>query len=147
MFYRRFFDRGKGKVKKKKKEEEDQEIDVKIVEEKFIQFEKVKKFGYKIRIFIYESIIDRYINRIFKKVEEQGEKIEEIFNTVIQIYKLNVGLYVRGYIEFGDLVLSKLEEYEFQYNLEVYKMIFSIFFEGKYLFKFKVDVEFIFFFR
>lgn len=143
MFYRRFLDRGKGKVKKKKKEEEDQEIDAKIVEEKLTQLEKVKKPGYKIRIPTYESTTDRYINRIFKKAEEQGEKTEETFNTAIQIYKLNAGLYVRGHIEFGDLALSKLEEYELQYNLEVYKMIFSIFPEGKYLPKSKVDAEFI----
>lgn len=143
MFYRRFLDRGKGKVKKKKKEEEDQEIDAKIVEEKLTQLEKVKKPGYKIRIPTYESTTDRYINRIFKKAEEQGEKTEETFNTAIKIYKLNAGLYVRGHIEFGDLALSKLEEYELQYNLEVYKMIFSIFPEGKYLPKSKVDAEFI----
>lgn len=143
MFYRRFLDRGKGKVKKKKKEEEDQEIDAKIVEEKLTQLEKVKKPGYKIRIPTYESTTDRYINRIFKKAEEQGEKTEETFNMAIKIYKLNAGLYVRGHIEFGDLALSKLEEYELQYNLEVYKMIFSIFPEGKYLPKSKVDAEFI----
>lgn len=143
LFYRRFLDRGKGKVKKKKKEEEDQEIDAKIVEEKLTQLEKVKKPGYKIRIPTYESTTDRYINRIFKKAEEQGEKTEETFNTAIKIYKLNAGLYVRGHIEFGDLALSKLEEYELQYNLEVYKMIFSIFPEGKYLPKSKVDAEFI----
>lgn len=142
MFYRRFLDRGKGKVKKKNKEE-DQEIDAKIVEEKLTQLEKVKKPGYKIRIPTYESTTDRYINRIFKKAEEQGEKTEETFNTAIKIYKLNAGLYVRGHIEFGDLALSKLEEYELQYNLEVYKMIFSIFPEGKYLPKSKVDAEFI----
>lgn len=142
MFYNRFMNKGENKVQKKVKEEEDSEIDAKIVEEKLTELEKIKKPAYKIPIPTYESTTDRYINRIFRKAEEQGEKSEKTFNTAIKIYKLNAGLYVRGHIEFGDLALSKLEEYELQYNLEVYKMIFSIFPEGKYLPKSKLDAEF-----
>lgn len=142
MFYKRFMNR-EGKKALKKKEEEDSEIDAKLVEDKVQGLEKVSKIPYKIRVATYEGTADRFLNRIFKQVEESGEKSEKSFNTAIKIYKLNAGLYMRGHIEFGDLALSKLEEYELQYNLEVYKMIFSIFPEGKYLPKSKIDAEFV----
>lgn len=142
MFYKRFMNR-EGKKALKKKEEEDSEIDAKLVEDKVQGLEEVSKIPYKIRVATYEGTADRFLNRIFKQVEESGEKSEKSFNTAIKIYKLNAGLYMRGHIEFGDLALSKLEEYELQYNLEVYKMIFSIFPEGKYLPKSKIDAEFV----
>ncbi|XP_048758266.2 evolutionarily conserved signaling intermediate in Toll pathway, mitochondrial-like isoform X2 [Ostrea edulis] len=140
MFYKRFM---KPKEKKNKGgKEEDAEIDAKLVEEKVNELDKVAKLPYKIHVPSFESNTERFVNRIFKQVEQSGEKTEETFKTAIQIYKLNAGLYMRGHIEFGELALDKLEEYNLQYNLDVYKMIFSIFPEGKYLPTSKIAAEF-----
>ncbi|XP_061181128.1 evolutionarily conserved signaling intermediate in Toll pathway, mitochondrial-like [Saccostrea echinata] len=142
MFYNRFKSRKEVKKKSKEEEEQDREIDAKLVEEKVKELDVVTKIPYKINVASFESKTDRFVNRIFKQVEQSGEKTQETFNTAVKIYKLNAGLYMRGHIEFGEVALSKLEEYELQYNLEVYKMIFSIFPEGKYLPTSKIAAEF-----
>jgi signaling intermediate in Toll pathway protein len=130
------------KGKSKEKTDEDAEIEAKLVEEKTKELDKVAKLSYKIHVPTFESNTERFVNRIFKQVEQGGEKTEGTFKSAIQIYKLNAGLYMRGHIEFGEVALEKLEEYELQYNLEVYKMIFSIFPEGKYLPTSKIAAEF-----